>query len=237
MGIKDFFMRDGRRTDSEEQNDQNKEATLSASSVDDTAPRSVDSGGSSKDALPQVEEDDESEDESTEERAPRFDNAEEDDDSLAGNFAPHPGEETPQVEEAPEEEEREVPMQRGRIPSFNTPQELLVATLPARAACVDQKLRSNLVGSVLVHLRDSGEKFLFDWSTEDIKSEKVTTVATEGEGAPDCTIHLSGTNLMKIASGDLNPQVAMLSDKVKVEGVVGLGIYFFNLIAPRSHVR
>jgi putative sterol carrier protein len=38
---------------------------------------------------------------------------------------------------------------------------------------------------------------------------------------------------MAVRSGDLNPQVAMLADKIKVKGKIGPAVYLFNLIAPR----
>lgn len=127
-------------------------------------------------------------------------------------------------EEEPREDERTI---RRKLPGFNNAQELLLNELPARASYADAKLRGNLVGSIVVHLKDTDERFLFDWTTDQLRTGKAEN------GAGDCTIRLNSQNLMRIANGDLNPQVGMLSDKVMIEGRAGLAIYFFNLVAPR----
>jgi hypothetical protein len=57
----------------------------------------------------------------------------------------------------------------------------------------------------------------------------------QASATPDCVIRINQTNLLKIAAGDLNPQVAMLSSKIKVSGRASLAIYFFNLVAPRQN--
>ena len=83
----------------------------------------------------------------------------------------------------------------------------------------------------MFEIEDRKEKYLFDWSAEGIKSSR--TEAAES----DCKITLSEDNLLRIAWGDLNPQLAMLSDKVKVTGQLSLAIYVFNLIAPRGFLH
>jgi putative sterol carrier protein len=50
--------------------------------------------------------------------------------------------------------------------------------------------------------------------------------------APDCVISIHEQVLLRIANGELNPQVTMLSDRLKIDGQAALGVYFFNLIAP-----
>jgi putative sterol carrier protein len=97
-----------------------------------------------------------------------------------------------------------------------------------------------------VELTNSGERFLFDWREE---APKVTSVAREtvlstdeSQGVvvtaekinADSFILLSEQHLMSIRAGDLNPQVGMLTDKIKVRGKVSPAVYIFNLIAPRS---
>ena len=61
----------------------------------------------------------------------------------------------------------------------------------------------------------------------------VATVEGSDADAVDSVISLTEQNLMAVRSGDLNPQVAMLADKIKVKGKIGPAVYLFNLIAPR----
>jgi putative sterol carrier protein len=51
---------------------------------------------------------------------------------------------------------------------------------------------------------------------------------------PDCILTLDSRSLQEIASGNLNPQLAMLAGKIRVEGKSNLAVYLFNLIAPRE---
>lgn len=117
--------------------------------------------------------------------------------------------------------------------------DVLCEELPDRAQRAKLRLKPYLTGAVAVELTNSGERFLFDWRSDDAK---VTPLSKEssvsvGEGSDpsvvDCIISLSEQNLMAIRSGDLNPQVAMLADKIKVAGKVGPAVYLFNLVAPR----
>ena len=114
--------------------------------------------------------------------------------------------------------------------SFRNARDLLVDELYKRAQRANPKLRAQLLGSVLVQINGSKERFLLDWGSEDLRVE-----ATDREHA-DCIIRISEDNLMKIAHGDLNPQIGMLSDKIHLQGSLNLAVYFFNLIAPMSSV-
>jgi putative sterol carrier protein len=104
--------------------------------------------------------------------------------------------------------------------------DLILEHVPDRAKYASSHLRVELTGSVLVKIKDSKDKFLFDW-----RGDKAKTEQTQSDEA-ECTISVSESDLMKIANGDLNPQVSMLSEKVKVAGKSSLAIYFFNLVAP-----
>ncbi len=108
---------------------------------------------------------------------------------------------------------------------FKTAKELILEELPLRAGEASSCLKECLMGTVLIDIKDKNEFYRVIWNAGGFKVE-------EGGGAADCTIHLSEQHLLKIVSGDLNPQIAMLSDKIFVEGKLNLGVYFFNLIAP-----
>jgi len=139
-----------------------------------------------------------------------------------------------EIDDEDEEEHQPAPrkvIQNGR--------DVLCEELPDRAQRAKLRLKPYLTGALAVELTNSGERFLFDWRGDD---PKVTTLAkdvtlTLGEG-PDpstveCVISISEQNLMAVRSGDLNPQVAMLGDKIKVKGKVSPAVYLFNLVAPR----
>jgi putative sterol carrier protein len=116
------------------------------------------------------------------------------------------------------------PQERRR--NFSNARELMTDELQTRASQSSDRLRACLTGSIIVKLRERSEKYLFDWTGNIPKAE--ATEKTEG----DCVINVSESNLLKIASGDLNPQIGMLSDKISVQGKLSLAVYFFNLIAP-----
>jgi hypothetical protein len=123
------------------------------------------------------------------------------------------------------------PPERRRPPA--NAHELMLEEVKARAQRAGTRLRECLLGTLLIELTN-GKKFGFDW-----RQAELVVVPLEGElkgvGAADCTIRLSEDNLMRVASGDLNPQVGMLSDKIRVQGKVSFAVYFFNLVAPRPH--
>ncbi|MCX6114147.1 MAG: SCP2 sterol-binding domain-containing protein [Proteobacteria bacterium] len=67
-------------------------------------------------------------------------------------------------------------------------------------------------------------------------SSDVTLTIGEGSDSStvECIVSLNEQSLMAVRSGDLNPQVAMLSDKIRIKGKVGMAVYLFNLVAPRE---
>jgi hypothetical protein len=112
--------------------------------------------------------------------------------------------------------------------------------LPYRAARVKSRLRPHLSGTLMIELVPSREKFLFDWRNEEVRVSPLAapvTLAqneTADENKVDAIISVHEQHLMQIRSGDLNPQLAILADKVRVAGKVAPAVYFFNLIAPRD---
>ncbi len=132
-----------------------------------------------------------------------------------------------------EQEQAEVGEERQERPAkrVGSAQDFLGSEIVARAQRAQQKLRSNLVGTVAIELSDSGERYLFDWSSDVPNSKKIVKDDPSAAGS-DCKIKIHSQHLMKVINGDLNPQVGMLSDKIHVEGKLGLAIYFFNLVTP-----
>lgn len=135
--------------------------------------------------------------------------------------------------------EREAePVQTERRAKPASARDLLMVHLPERARRENTKLHSYLTGSICFVIPESRESFLFDW-TNDVATASDIANAERGAAAPqpDCTITISEANLLRICSGDLNPQVGMLSDKISVVGRLGLAIYVFNLIAPVNQLN
>lgn len=118
--------------------------------------------------------------------------------------------------------------------------DVLCEELPGRASRAKLRLKPHLTCALVVELVSSGEKFLFDWKGEEPKVTPLSgavagsTPESTDPSAVDSIISLTEQNLMAVRSGDLNPQVAMLADKIKVKGKIGPAVYLFNLIAPRS---
>lgn len=133
---------------------------------------------------------------------------------------------------------RETPNREGEDKSRGNPRpvprrpgssrQLLMQELPEKASGVSTLLRSHLTGEIGVHLTDRGDHYIVDWIAEKIQ------VKPQRPESPECMIHLTEQNLLKIASGDLNPQIGMLSDKIKVEGKLSFAVYFFNLLVPKG---
>lgn len=135
----------------------------------------------------------------------------------------------PQSEEDDEEDvqtDQRPVERRERRRNFQHARELMTDELRLRATESSDRLRACLTGSIVVKLRDRSEKYLFDWTGTAVRAE-----ATE-DSTGDCVITVSENNLLRIASGDLNPQIGMLSEKIAVQGKLSLAVYFFNLIAP-----
>lgn len=87
------------------------------------------------------------------------------------------------------------------------------------------KLRTHLAGTIAITLRDTGKNLTFDGRTGKF---------LEG-GASDCQIDTTARHLEEISNGYLNPQIAMLTEKIGVSGDVSLAVYFFNLLCPDSN--
>jgi putative sterol carrier protein len=129
-------------------------------------------------------------------------------------------------ENGSENNENESNTREDRTVRSTTAQGFLQEELSVRARKANPRLRSNLIGTLKVRIEDTREEFYFDWSADEFK--QVTPIPETS----DCKICLSGRNFMRIVRGELNPQIALLSDKIKLEGRPSLAIYFFNLLAP-----
>jgi hypothetical protein len=118
--------------------------------------------------------------------------------------------------------------------------------LPDRVTRAALRLKPYLSGSIVFHFTNSGERFLFDWrgespSTRQIeRSIEISCDESKGHEESDTAINvdavisISEANLMAVRAGSLNPQVGMLTEKIRVKGKIAPAVYVFNAVAPRG---
>jgi len=87
-------------------------------------------------------------------------------------------------------------------------------------------LKAQLAGNLLLRFRDSGRCISFEGPSGEVQA--LSSSQASGYQS-DCTVDLSENHLEQILDGDLNPQVAMLSEKLRVQGKLSLAVYFFNV--------
>lgn len=110
--------------------------------------------------------------------------------------------------------------------NYSRIEKLFFVELKQKIRKVDSNLRSLITGKIVFDIPDQHERFLIDGSCSEIELSKCADI----EG--DCTIRINSGNLIAIEEGKLNPQIAMLSDKIHVKGDSNLALYVFNLFAP-----
>jgi putative sterol carrier protein len=93
-----------------------------------------------------------------------------------------------------------------------------------RAASAPTTLKTVLSGSVELFIKDRPFRVLFDFLGNPPKR------LAAGAKESDCVIETDERTIMRIHQGELNPQLAMVSDKINVKGKSGLAVYFFNLL-------
>ncbi len=112
----------------------------------------------------------------------------------------------------------------GRRPK-NSVEELLTNEIVLRVERANEHLKSKIKGTVLVKIKGQ-DTFHMDATKGSLQVNK------NGPTSADAVIEIGEHDLLRVASGHLNPQIAMLSDKITIAGNAELAIYFFNLIAP-----
>jgi putative sterol carrier protein len=143
------------------------------------------------------------------------------------------GEETSSEEEVESSEDgaREKP-NRGKSPKRSAnpknATELLTDFVVYQASRAASKLRQSLIGSIGVEVTGIRKSFLLDWTEDSLKATECQEI-----DKAECQIRVSESDLLEIARGKLNPQVAMLSHKIHVSGNLSFAMYFFNLFAAR----
>jgi len=129
--------------------------------------------------------------------------------------------------------------------AIETARDVVCDELPYRAQRAAARLKPFLTGTFIFDFTNSGEKFLFDWRgdlpvTKPLPrgvavscDESQGFVSTDSAINVDTVVLVSEQHLMAVRSGSLNPQVGMLTEKIRVKGKVGPAVYIFNVVAPR----
>ncbi|NLF25830.1 MAG: SCP2 sterol-binding domain-containing protein [Deltaproteobacteria bacterium] len=137
-----------------------------------------------------------------------------------GSHAAMPGFTDPEMH-SPQRESKPLGAPRGS----KDLRDFIMGEIGARSERAGRKLKTQLSSLVQLELTDLNHSFLFDWQGSDLR------IHEGSDPQADCRIALSSTDLWSISNGELNAQIAMLSDKVKVSGKAGVAVYFFNLFA------
>ena len=93
-----------------------------------------------------------------------------------------------------------------------------------RAISAHPTLKAVLAGTVEIFVKDRPYRAIFDFVANPPKR------LAAGTKESDCIIECEEKTLLRIHQGDLNPQLAMVSDKMIIKGKSGLAVYFFNLL-------
>lgn len=128
------------------------------------------------------------------------------------------------------ERSREVSAQPDRRGRSKNVKDLILGEVRDRAQRANDRLRSQLNGLLSIEVTEPKSSYSLSLKADKLE---LTEKPSEQSAKADCTIHIRQGDLLRIADGELNPQVGMLSDRIKVEGRLGLAVYFFNLVAPQ----
>lgn len=130
-----------------------------------------------------------------------------------------------------EENEEDTSSDDERQRRMSRAERILCQEIPEAAARADDNLRAALTGAIKITITNRDQSFFVDWTKDDID----VRVNADEEG--DCHIALEEKVLLRLRDGKLNPQIALLSEKVAVTGNSSLAVFFCNLFSQGSRGR
>ena len=84
--------------------------------------------------------------------------------------------------------------------------------------------KKELTGDILLKITDIKESYFLEFTSQGLKVEKK-------EAEAKCTISFDEGIFNQLIKRTINPQIALLTKKIKIEGNVSNGMYFFNLFS------
>ena len=144
----------------------------------------------------------------------------------AEEMSPEETEDMEALDDEIEDEEEEV---EEETEEYKTPiDRLFFRTLQRNAAKRESKLRKHLASPIEFRIKEPLAVYSLDWSKEEL------VVSAEHSEKASCSVELSQKDLFEIVEGQLNPQVAMLSEKIGIKGDMSMAMYAFNLFVRRG---
>ncbi|MCB0353015.1 MAG: SCP2 sterol-binding domain-containing protein [Bdellovibrionales bacterium] len=138
-----------------------------------------------------------------------------------------------QANESDEQEEEEDKAEsedsrRARKPrgGWRSLDELFSENLENFSFRMNPNLSAHLAGDILIDFRENGRSFAVSVSGTSVSSKEL---GKGKSGTFDCEIAVSERDFLDLVNGNLNPQVAMLSERVQVTGRLDAAVYLFNL--------
>ncbi len=136
--------------------------------------------------------------------------------------------------EIDEDVEQEEEVRRRASSSSSTLDDVILYDIPKKSGQAGHNLRAELAGAIKLKFKakkkvDGGD-YIFRWDGDEASTQKIEDSSGNKEEV-DCEISIHSEDFFDIVRGKLNPQVAMLSDKIYVKGKLSLAVYFFNLFA------
>lgn len=123
-----------------------------------------------------------------------------------------------------EDNKGQEPVRTGRKSSPGGITGLLQSAIMKNCTRSNSRLKQHLTGVVQLIITGTGS-YILDWREDDM-----TLKEGEIENA-DCTIEMNASDFVDAAHGDLNIQIAILSDKVKFKGRAEMASYLFNIFS------
>ncbi len=88
---------------------------------------------------------------------------------------------------------------------------------------LNRRLKTHITGRIQLIVSGGKENYVLDWRGEDL-------LLNDGrDPEAECVIEISERDLLDVIKGNSNLQIALLSDKVKLSGQVGMALYLSNI--------
>lgn len=88
---------------------------------------------------------------------------------------------------------------------------------------LNRRLKTHITGRIQLIVSGGKENYVLDWRGDDL-------LLNDGrDPEAECVIEIGERDLLDVIKGNSNFQIALLSDKVKLSGQVGMALYLSNI--------